>query len=365
MSEPTPLHALHLELGAKLVPFAGFTLPLQYRHGILHEHLHTRAQASLFDVSHMGQIRIEGPQGALEALVPSDIAGLAVWRQRYSVLTNDAGGILDDLMITRLPEGLLVIVNAAFKAQDYAHLRAGLAACVVTLVDDQALLALQGPAAANVLHALDPRVGALSFMAAGEFKLNGVSCFVSRSGYTGEDGFEIALPAAAATDLARALLRDSRVAPAGLGARDSLRLEAGLCLSGTDIEATTTPIEAGLSWVIAKKYRTPSASEAHFPGAAVILDQLLAGTARIRVGVRPRGRVPWRGGARVHREDGREVGRITSGGFGPSLDAPLAMGYVECDSAVHGTLVKASIRDREHVAEVVPLPFLPHRYHRN
>lgn len=359
----TPLHELHLEFGAKLVPFAGYAMPLQFRHGILHEHLHTRAAASLFDVSHMGQITIKGPPAALEALVPSDIAALGLWRTRYSVLTNDTGGILDDLMITRRPEGLLVVVNAAFKDQDYAYLRTRLGlSCEVILHLDRALLALQGPLAASVLGALNPAVRTLSFMSAGEFDLAGIFCFVSRSGYTGEDGFEIALPAAAASDFARALLRNTTVAPAGLGARDSLRLEAGLCLAGTDIDATTTPIEAGLSWVVAKKYRAPVPAVAGFPGAARILGQL-AGTARIRVGVRPHGRIPFRGGVVLRSQDGHAVGSITSGSFGPSINAPIAMGYVERASAGSGTLLSVSIRDREHTGEVVPLPFVPHRYH--
>ncbi|MBI2799455.1 MAG: glycine cleavage system aminomethyltransferase GcvT [Gammaproteobacteria bacterium] len=361
----TPLHELHLELRAKLVPFAGYLMPLQYEHGILHEHLHTRAKAGLFDVSHMGQITIEGPPAALETLVPSDIAGLGPWRQRYSVLTNENGGILDDLMVTRLPERLLVIVNAAFKTEDFVYLRRRLAAsCELTPHDDRALLALQGPAAASVLSVLAPSVTALNFMSAGYFILNGIECFVSRSGYTGEDGFEIALPAAAAIDLARTLLADPRVAPAGLGARDSLRLEAGLCLAGADIDETTTPIEAGLSWVVAKQYREPSVAEASFPGAAVVLAQLKVGSTRIRVGVRPQGRIPLRAGVELRTADGSVVGSITSGSFGPSINAPIAMGYVQRIAAAAGTQLTVSIRGREHAAEVAPLPFVPHRYHR-
>lgn len=360
----TPLHALHLEHGAKMVPFAGYAMPLQYRRGILHEHRHTRAQTSLFDVSHMGQITIDGPPAALEALVPSDIAGLGVWRQRYSVLTNETGGILDDVMITRLPQRLFLVVNAAFKNSDYMHLRARLASdCGVTLHADRALIALQGPAAANVLSALSARVGALSFMTAGEFELAGVPCLVSRSGYTGEDGFEISSPADAADYLARNLLSDERVAPAGLGARDSLRLEAGLCLAGTDIDATTTPIEAGLAWVIAKKYRAPAAATATFPGAAVILRQLAGSSTKIRVGLRPCDRIPFRAGV-VLSHAGRVVGKVTSGGFGASLNLPIAMGYVERATAAIGTRLTVAIRDREHAADVVTLPFVPHRYYR-
>ncbi|MGH8595649.1 MAG: glycine cleavage system aminomethyltransferase GcvT, partial [Gammaproteobacteria bacterium] len=338
-AERTPLHALHVELGAKVVPFAGYAMPLHYPGGILHEHLHTRAYASLFDVSHMGQISINGQAAALESVVTGDLAGLGVWRQRYSVLTNDSGGIRDDLMITRLPDRWFMVLNAAFKNQDIAHLRAELSpACGIAVHDDRALLALQGPRAAEALGALTKAVLPLGFMSAREFDLNGISCLISRSGYTGEDGFEISLPADRATELTRTLLRNPLVEPAGLGARDSLRLEAGLCLAGTDLDATITPIEAGLSWVVAKKYRD-SLAPAHFPGATVILNQLKVGVTRTRIGLRPRGRIPFRGGLKLRAEDGREIGTITSGGFGASVNAPVAMGYVETASAAPGTVL--------------------------
>jgi aminomethyltransferase len=359
----TPLYPLHLELGAKMTPFAGYAMPLHYGSGIIQEHVHTRTQASLFDVSHMGLIAMEGPATALEALVPSDIGGLGLWQQRYSVLTNEHGGIRDDLMITRLSERLSLVVNAAFKTEDFAYLQANLPSdCALRLNDDRALLALQGPAAAAVLATFDPRIAELNFMTAGEFMLAGIDCLVNRAGYTGEDGFEIALPASGALVIARALLADPRVAPAGLGARDSLRLEAGFCLAGADLDATTTPIEAGLSWTIAKKYRDRTVTP-RFPGATVILDQLVNGGARVRVGVRSRGRIPLRGGVILHGADGTVVGKISSGGFGPTVNAPVAMGYVAPPSALAGTPLRVTIRDKEHVADVVSLPFVPHRYH--
>ncbi|MEX2480493.1 MAG: glycine cleavage system aminomethyltransferase GcvT [Gammaproteobacteria bacterium] len=359
----TPLHGLHEALGARFVPFAGYQMPVQYPAGIKQEHLHTRAQASLFDVSHMGQIAVRGPAAALEDLVPGDIAGLAVGQQRYSVLTNDAGGIIDDLMIARLPEHLFLVVNAAFKDDVRRHLEHGLGpACEVEMMDDRALIALQGPAAAAVLGAIEPALARLPFMAVSELEIDGSPCIVSRSGYTGEDGFEIALPAAAAERLARRLLDHREVAAAGLGARDSLRLEAGLCLSGTDIDAGTTPVAAGLSWVVARKYRD-GVQAACFPGAARILDELHNGAPRVRVGLRLDGRVPLRGGSVLY-DAGREVGVVTSGTFGPSVEHPVAMGYVERNSKTPGTQLSVSIRERTHVVVVAALPFVPHRYYR-
>lgn len=360
----TALAALHRELGARLVPFAGYAMPLQYDGGIRQEHLHTRRAAGLFDVSHMGQITIEGELDALETLVPGDIAGLALWRQRYSLLTHADGGIRDDLMITRLPERLFVVANAAFKHDDFAHLAAGLGTgCRVTLAEDRALLALQGPAAAAVLGALAPELATMPFMSARECRLAGSVCLVNRCGYTGEDGFEIALAAADAEGLARCLLADERVAPVGLGARDSLRLEAGLCLSGTDIDATTTPVAADLAWTIARKYRDGSAA-ARFPGAATILDQLAAGTPRVRIGLAPLGRVPLRAETELVDTAGRVVGTVTSGSFGASVGHPVAMGYVDRACARAGTRLEVAIRDRRHDVEVRTLPFVPHRYYR-
>ncbi len=363
--QSTPLESLHLELGAKLVPFAGYAMPLQYRVGIVQEHLHTRAAASLFDVSHMGQIVVEGPAAALERVVPGDIASLGLWRQRYSVLTSETGGILDDLMITHTPEHFFLIVNAANKRQDADHLRARLARdCAIRVVEDHALLALQGPAAASVLGDLEPRMHTLAFMSALRLPVAGVPCLISRSGYTGEDGFEISLPAARALEFARLLLRDPRVAPAGLGARDSLRLEAGLCLAGTDIDATRSPVEAGLSWVLAKKYLAPASAPPHFPGAPIILDQVSHGTPMVRVGIKPQSRIPFRHGLALCGQDGQVAGHVTSGTFGPSVNASIAMGYVARAYAAPGSRLVATIRDRQHTAEIVPMPFTPHRYHR-
>lgn len=362
----TPLHALHAELGARLVAFAGYAMPVQYAQGIKHEHLATRAKAGLFDVSHMGQMSLHGPAAALEALVPGDIEGLAVHQQRYTVLTNAAGGILDDLMVTRLHDRLYLIVNAAFKAQDLAHLERALdGVCTAVLHEDRALLAVQGPAAAGVLATLCDAAAELRFMQACEARIDGIACLINRSGYTGEDGFEIAVDAADAERLARKLLAHDDVTAVGLGARDTLRLEAGLCLSGSDIDATTSPIEAGLAWVVARKYLGEEATPARFPGAAVILRQRREGTRRLRVGLRPADRVPLRRGVSLHAEDGAEVGRITSGSFGPTVDGPIAMGYVERAYAAPGTPLTVTIRERVHPVAVAALPFVPHRYHKN
>ncbi len=346
-----------------MVGFAGYDMPVQYPAGILAEHLHTRAAASLFDVSHMGQLRLSGaePAAALERLVPGDIAGLAAMRMRYTLLLNGAGGILDDLMVTRLEDGLFVVVNAATKEKDAAYLATGLgAAAAVEHLDDHALMALQGPMAAAVLARLNPAVERLAFMQAAEITLDGAPCFVTRSGYTGEDGFEISLPAGRAAAFAERLLAEPEVKPAGLGARDSLRLEAGLCLYGHDIDETTTPVEGDLAWTISKRRRDAG----DFPGAAIILDQLAHGPARKRVGIRPEGRAPAREGTPVLDRTGNPVGRVTSGGFGPSLGAPIAMGYVDAAHAAEGNALLLEVRGSQHPARVVSLPFVPHRYHR-
>ena len=363
----TPLHALHVELGARLVPFAGYEMPVQYPAGILAEHLHTRAQAGLFDVSHMGQVRLSADGGAaaaaaaLETLVPGDIRGLAPSGQRYTLFTDAAGGILDDLMVINAGDHLFLIVNAACKAQDLAHLRAGLAGrCAVTELGDRALLALQGPAAAAVLGRFAKAALSLGFMSAAEFAIDGVACFVSRSGYTGEDGYELSVPAAAAERLARRLLAEPEVAPIGLGARDTLRLEAGLCLYGQDIDATTTPVEAGLSWTIPPRRR----AEGGFPGADVILAQLRDGPARRRVGIRPEGRAPARAHDGIADAAGRRIGEIASGGFGPTVGGPIAMGYVEAGHAAVGTPLQLMVRGKALPAKVAKLPFVAHRYHR-
>ncbi len=359
----TPLFDLHRELGARMVPFAGYEMPLQYPAGIIAEHRQCRDRAALFDVSHMGQLRIRGADAAaaLERLVPADVLGLAPGRNRYTMFTNEEGGILDDLIVGREEEGLFLVVNAARRAADVAHLKAALEPdCRVEPLEDRALLALQGPAAACVLARLEPAVEELRFMQSGWFEIAGARCRVARAGYTGEDGFEISVAADAAVELARALLVAEEVAPAGLGARDSLRLEAGLCLYGHDIDETTTPVEAGLAWTIGRRRR----EEGGFPGAEVILRQLREGAPRRLVGLRPEGRAPAREGAEIRLSGGAAVGRVTSGGFGPTVGGPVAMGYVDGAHGAPGTRLEVTVRDRAVPAEVVRLPFVPHRYRR-
>jgi aminomethyltransferase len=345
-----------------MVPFAGYEMPVQYPGGILAEHRHTRARASLFDVSHMGQARLHGGDaaGALEALVPVDLKGLAFERQRYAFFTNDAGGIVDDLMVTNGGEFLYVVVNASRKAHDFALLKH----LELEILADRALLALQGPAAGAVIARLAPGLASMPFMSSDTAKVGDFTCRVSRSGYTGEDGFEISVGAADAEALARLLLAQEGVAPAGLGARDSLRLEAGLCLYGHDIDETTTPVEAGLPWAIQKVRRRGGARAGNFPGADVILDQLERGASRSRVGILPEGRAPIREGESLQDSTGRVVGKLTSGGFGATLDAPLAMGYVEKEFAAPGTLLSATVRGKPRACRVSALPFVPHRYYR-
>jgi len=370
----TPLHAMHVRLGARMVPYAGYDMPLQYPSGIIKEHLHTRAAASLFDVSHMGQIALRPRSGrsedaarALEALVPADILGLPAGRQRYTMLTNDAGGVIDDVMVSSHGDHLLLVVNASRKAADEARLRARLEdRCVVEALTGRALIALQGPEAENALAPLAPEIRAMRFMDARPLTLAGAACVVSRSGYTGEDGFEIGIDAAAAEPLYEALLRNAAVAPAGLGARDSLRLEAGLCLYGSDLDEATTPVEAALEWTIAKERRTGAPRAGGFPGAAIVLQQLAKGAARRRVGLRAEGRAPVRGGAPLFRgeTDRAPIGRVTSGGFGVSLGAPVAMGYVAIDAAARGTRLFAEVRDRRLPVTVADLPFVPPHYKR-
>lgn len=356
----TALHALHVELGARLVPFAGYDMPVQFPSGILAEHRHTRTATGLFDVSHMGQVRITGadPARALERLVPGDILALAPGRMRYTQFTDERGGILDDLMVTAEADHLFLVVNAACKAQDLAHLEAGLPDCRVEALEDRALLALQGPAAVSVLARLAPEAAALGFMRGRAMKVGNAPCFVTRSGYTGEDGFEISVPAAAADGLARRLLAEPEVKPIGLGARDSLRLEAGLCLYGHDIDRTTSPIEAALGWSISKRRRDSGG----FPGAEVVQGQFAAGPARKRVGIRLDGRLPAREGCVIADEVGREVGRVTSGGFSPGLELAIAMGYVAREAAAVGTKLRLAVRGKELAASVAALPFIPHAY---
>jgi aminomethyltransferase len=368
--QKTPLNALHRELGARLVPFAGYELPVQYPDGIIKEHQHTRNAAGLFDVSHMGQIRLrsgggENPAAALERLVPVDVIGLAENRQRYALFTNEQGGILDDLMITNAGDHLFLVVNGACKEQDLAHLREHLSAdCTIEPLPEHALLALQGPQAAAVLTRLAPELGELVFMTAARAEIEGADCFVTRSGYTGEDGFEISVPAGHAEALARRLLAEPEVAPIGLGARDSLRLEAGLCLYGHDMDTETTPVEASLIWALSKARRHDGARPGGYLGAEAIMDQLANGTARKRVGIRPEGRAPLREGAELVDDDGKTLGRITSGGFGPTFGAPVAMGYVETAHRQPGTKLGALLRGKVLPVEVAKLPFVAQRYYR-
>jgi aminomethyltransferase len=350
-----------------MVPFAGYAMPVQYPAGILKEHEHTRRQAGLFDVSHMGQVRLAGanPAAALERLVPVDVRGLEAGQQRYALFTNEAGGILDDLMITHAVDHLFLVVNAACKDQDLAHLRRHLSdECTITPLADRALLALQGPAAARVLGRMTPAAARLVFMTGATVDIDGADCFVTRSGYTGEDGFEISVPADRAETLARRLLGEPEVAPIGLGARDSLRLEAGLCLYGHDIDTTTTPVEGGLAWALSMARRRDGARPGGYPGAEVILRQLADGPARRRVGIRPEGRAPVREGVELSDNGGRAVGRITSGGYGPTVGAPVAMGYVESALAKPGTALTAMVRGKPHPVAVAKLPFVKQNYFR-
>ncbi|WP_130730187.1 glycine cleavage system aminomethyltransferase GcvT [Komagataeibacter xylinus] len=377
MTQPllrTPLYDLHIELGARMVPFAGYDMPVQYPAGVMAEHLHTRGQAGLFDVSHMGQVRIRPRSGniadaaaALEALVPADIASLKPGRQRYAVFTTDDGGISDDLMVTNMGEWLLLVVNAACKAADFAHVHKALnETCMVEMLDGRALIALQGPAAEAALAALNPAAAAMRFMDVAEMDLAGVNCIVSRSGYTGEDGYEIGMANEGAETVARALLAQPGVAPAGLGARDSLRLEAGLCLYGADIDLTTTPVEGALEWSIQKSRRPGGARAGGYPGARIVADQLGDGTTRRRVGLRAEGRAPVRGGAELFADEAGQVpaGRVTSGAFGPSVGGPVAMGYVAADHMAVGTRLFASVRGRLLPVAVVALPFVPATFKR-
>lgn len=370
----TPLHALHLALGGKMVPFAGYDMPVQYAAGVLREHLHTRASAGLFDVSHMGQIALRPKSGkvedaalALERLVPQDIIAIAPGRQRYAQFTNETGGILDDLMVANFGSHLFVVVNAACKAEDEAHLRATLSdACVIEPLPDRALIALQGPKAESVLAKLCADAAAMRFMDSAPRKVSGIDCFVSRSGYTGEDGFEISVPAGHAETLTNALLTDPDVLPIGLGARDSLRLEAGLCLYGHDIDTTTTPVEGALEWSIQKSRRAGGARAGGFAGADKILAQFEQGAARRRVGLQPQGRAPVREGAALFADatSSDPIGRVTSGGFGPSLNAPVAMGYLPTSHARAGSSVFAEVRDQRLAVQVAAMPFVPNNYKR-
>jgi len=367
----TPLYGLHVSLGAKMVPFAGYEMPVQYPAGILKEHLHTREKAGLFDVSHMGQRFLVGPDHestvrALEAFTPGDFRSLAPGRMRYSLLLTNDGGIVDDLMVTR-PAGagnegtLALVVNASRKEIDDEFIRARLPSAVTLKpADDRALLALQGPEAEAVLVRHCPQAATLSFMTAATAEFDGIACAISRSGYTGEDGFEISMKAEHAERVARALLGEPEVLPVGLGARDSLRLEAGLCLYGHDIDESTDPVSANLVWAVGKRRKL----EKNFPAADKIMSLLSDGAAMTRVGIRPEGKAPAREGTEIADKSGRVIGRITSGGFGPSLNAPVAMGYVESGFAADGTDIDLIVRGKAMPARVAPMPFVPHRYKR-
>ncbi|MBB3464765.1 glycine cleavage system aminomethyltransferase GcvT [Rhizobium sp. BK377] len=369
----TPLHALHLSLGARMVPFAGYDMPVQYPSGVMKEHLQTRTAAGLFDVSHMGQVIIKAKSGkyedaalALESLVPVDILGLAEGRQRYGFFTDENGGILDDLMITHLDDHLFVVVNAACKEADIAHLQKHLSdTCEITVLD-RALIALQGPRAVEALAELWADVAAMKFMDVRHCRLHDVSCLVSRSGYSGEDGFEISIPADKAVDVTNRLLEHPDVEPIGLGARDSLRLEAGLCLYGNDIDTTTSPVEAAIEWGMQKARRTGGARAGGFPGAERILGELDKGVSRKRVGLKPEGKAPVRGHAKLYADaEGKtEIGEVTSGGFGPSVEGPVAMGYVPVSYSAPGTQIYAEVRGKYLPITVSALPFITPTYKR-
>lgn len=367
----TPLHARHVTLGARMVPFAGYDMPVQYPSGILTEHVWTRENAGLFDVSHMGQAFLIGPDHettarALEALVPADIVNLQLGKQRYTQLLNEDGGIIDDLMVTRSADpdedgALLLVVNAACKLTDYPHIEARLPANVkLVRAEHRGLIALQGPKAQEALAALSPEVAEMGFMTMRTLKLGGVKANVTRCGYTGEDGYEISAAAERIGEIWDALLLDGRVKPVGLGARDSLRLEAGLCLYGHDIDTATSPVEAGLNWSIQKRRR----EEGGFPGAARIQREFAEGTARIRVGLLPEGRAPAREGAEIALADGTIVGKVTSGGFGPTLNGPCAMGYVAREHAAPGTKLDLIVRGKPLPATIAAMPFVPNNYKR-
>ncbi len=369
----TPLHALHIALGARMVPFAGYDMPVQYPAGVMKEHLHTRAAAGLFDVSHMGQVLVKATSGtyadaalALETLVPVDILGLKEGRQRYGFFTADNGGILDDLMIANRGDHLFVVVNASCKEADIAHMREHLTGCEIVALEDRALLALQGPRAEGVLADLCADVAAMKFMDVREVPLLGVTCIVSRSGYSGEDGFEISVPASHAEALAKALLSHPDCEAIGLGARDSLRLEAGLCLYGNDIDTTTSPIEAALEWAIQKVRRPGGARAGGYPGAVRIEEDLLSGPVRRRVGLRPEGKAPVRAHAGLFAEESSAspIGEVTSGTFGPTAEGPVAMGYVPPSLSEPGSRVFAEVRGKYLPMTVTALPFITPTYKR-
>ena len=363
----TPLFELHQELGGKMVPFAGYALPVQYPAGIIKEHQHTRESASLFDVSHMGQVRLKGENAAtaLESLVPVDVVDLQAFHQRYAVFTNEQGGILDDLIITHAGDHIFVVVNGACKQQDIAHMKDNIGdQCEIEVLSDQALIALQGPKAADAMQRIAPKACELVFMTAANVEINGVECFVTRSGYTGEDGFEISIPNEHAEKIARLFLQQDEVNPCGLGARDSLRLEAGLCLYGHDLTTQTTPVEASLLWALSKVRRQDGERAGGYPGADVIFKQIADKPDQKRVGLKPAGRAPIREGAEIQNADGTIIGHVTSGGFGATVSGPVAMGYVNRDQSEIGTELNAVVRGKPQPLTIVKLPFVTQRYYR-
>ena len=363
----TPLYNLHIELGAKMVGFAGYSMPVQYPIGVLNEHHHTRAKAGLFDVSHMGQILIHGdnPAKAFETLVPVDVEGIPPLTQRYALFTKDKGGILDDLMISNAGDHLFVVVNAACKEQDFALIQAGLGdGYQVSMIEDRALIALQGPEAGAVMMRIAPETKDMVFMDWKPMTVAGIDCFIGRAGYTGEDGFEISVPNEQAEALARLLLSETEVEAIGLGARDSLRLEAGLCLYGHDLNGNTTPVEASLLWAMQKVRRADGERPGGFPGADIIYQQLKDGANKKRVGFLIDGRAPVREGAEIKNSDGEVVGSVTSGSYGPTLEKPVAMGYVQKEFSKLNTKLVAIVRGREIPVTVSKMPFVPQRYHR-
>lgn len=370
--EHTPLYDLHVELGAKMVPFAGYGMPVQYPLGVMKEHLHCRTEAGLFDVSHMGQVILSGASWeavalAFEKLVPMDVLGLADGRQRYGFFTNDAGGIEDDLMFARRGNDLFVVVNAACKDADVARMRAALEPDVqVKVLSDRALIALQGPKAAAVMSGMDAKADGMAFMDVSDLSLDGIEVWASRSGYTGEDGYEVSVPATHVETLTRKILAQEAVEAIGLGARNSLRLEAGLCLYGNDIDAETTPVEGALNWAIQKVRRTEGEREGGFPGADVVLAMLQEGAPRKRVGLLPEGRAPMREGVAIFdaAEGGVQVGSVTSGSFGPTVEGPVAMGYVTSDLAKPGTSLWGEVRGKRMALAVAKLPFVTANFKR-
>lgn len=368
MLKQTPLYNLHLELGAKMVPFAGYLMPVQYGKGTLHEHLHCRSHAGFFDISHMGQCLILGDDAVdgLEQLAPGDFAGLKSGQQKYTVLTNDDGGIIDDIIVTRIDTGLMVIVNAACKDKDFKYMYSHLSGrCCFNELSGQALFALQGPAAESVMQKLSPQAVELSFMQARGTYINGIKCNISRSGYTGEDGFEISVANHYAEQIARLLLSEDAVEPIGLAARDTLRLEAGLCLYGHEITESITPVEAGLQWLFKGSNNHPfGLTQPKFPGAHKILDQLQHGPGKIRTGLLVDSKIPVREGSVICNGDDAAVGYVTSGSFSPSLGQPIAMALIDPNDSEVGNTLYAKVREHRIAVTVTPLPFIPHRYHK-